>query len=251
MKKWGWLILIVFSLPACRDEDLSPDQCILESIHLDDYNRLEFLTLSGGRIYQIKQQLEVDGDIDLVSSFQFTYFNDSVVVLDQLNPGKFPYMRVQMENEQPIKIIRHFPTEDVLLFHDLMYYDDRVEVKMSRLASTGDLADLAFGVYYFNENNNIGRVEKFRSDFEGSFYKYEERFFQYDQGISPLKNMLIPFFIQVALPDAEFFSCNNITVDQRIDARDNYSYRYSESGHTVAQIASDGSQVSFSYLNCD
>lgn len=251
MKKWGWLILIVFSLPACQDEDLIPDQCILESIHLDDYNRLEFLTLSGGRIYQIKQQLEVDGDIDLVSSFQFTYFNDSVVVLDQLNPGKFPYMRVQMENEQPVKIIRHFPTEDVLLFHDLMYYDDRVEVKMSRLASTGDLADLAFGVYYFNENNNIGRVEKFRSDFEGSFYKYEERFFQYDQGISPLKSMLIPFFIQVALPDAEFFLYNNITVDQRIDARDIYSYRYSESGHTVAQIASDGSQVSFSYLNCD
>ena len=251
MKRWSWLILVVFSIQACQEENLGPDRCILEAIYLDEYNRFEFLTLSEGVIYQIRQKFELEGDVDLVSSFQFTYFQDSVVIRDQLNPGKFPYMRVQMENEQPIKIVRHFPTEDVLLFHEFSYYDDRIEVKMSRLASTGDLADLAYGIYYFDEKGNIGRVEKFRSDFEGSFYKYEERFFQYDQGISPLKNMLIPFFMRVALPDAEFFSLNNITVDQRIDARDNYSYRYSESGHTVAQIAADGSQVSFSYLNCE
>ncbi|HCX22601.1 MAG: hypothetical protein CMB80_25640 [Flammeovirgaceae bacterium] len=203
--KWtlGLMLLFILTL-SCEESEPALSECILEAIHLDDRNRLEFVTISGGKIYQVTQKYETDEEIETVASYRFNSFPDSLVILDQLNPGKFPFMRVNYENGRPYKIIRHFPTEDVLLTHDISYSNDLIEVNMSRVASTGDFAELGHGLYHLDASGNVFHVEKFRWDLNQQIYKYDERFFQYDQGISPLEGLLIPFFVRVALPDAEF-----------------------------------------------
>ncbi len=247
-------LMIMGLLVGCAEDSIAPKGCILESMEFDARNRYRFVTVGGGTIYEQRQEVEDgEGNVEVLASFRFTYFADSVVVTDQLNPAKYPYLRAKLENDQPVEVVRYFPGPDVLLTHFITYESDRFQVDMYRLASTGAYDYVAYGIYHTNAKGHVTRLESFFRDLDnpGEFVKSDDRFFLYDDSLSPLMGLYLPFFAGVNLPDVAYFSPNNIVTDQSTDLRYDYQYAFDENGNTTIQFASDGASVKFRYLNCD
>lgn len=245
------LLLIILS--GCEDEGFQPPTCILEEIEFDSNNRYRFETISGGTIYRQIQEYVTNDRIETLASFQFQYFTDSLVILDQLNPGKYPYLRAKYEDDRLKEVVRHFPLSDVLVTHFFSYNEDHFRVDMYRLASTGDYSYVAYGIYYTDESGNITRQESYLSQIENpdSFVRSEDRYFLYDLAKSPLQGLFLPFFSSFSLPGPEFFSPNNIVADQIDNTRREFQYQYGANGSTLAQIGTSGAAIQYHYLNCN
>lgn len=245
--------LILLSLTfSCKENDEPDTACILERIQFDQYNSLEFVTLSGGVIYQLRQVFEYEDELNVVASFQFTYFLDSLVVNDQLEPGKLPYLTVSLKDDQPQQVIRYFPSADVQIIHDFTYADDFIRVDLTRLASNGESLHAAYAYYYLNSSQNVDRIERYEIEREGlfTFEKVEDRAFIYDNYESPFQGLYLPFFADSELPDIKFFSANNILDIQEQNEVLRFTYEYGEENSTKRLTDPQGRSVAFHYLNC-
>ncbi|MEQ8471311.1 MAG: hypothetical protein RIC35_08995 [Marinoscillum sp.] len=252
--KWKtFYILVVMSFAIACDEIEDPfSGCILESIQFDSYNRLEFMTLSGGMVYQVRQVYEYEDEYKTLASFQFTYYQDSIVVKDQLEPGKLPYLTVSLANDLPIQVVKYFPSADVQIIHDFTYSDEFIRIDLTRLASNGESLHAAYAFYHMNKEGNVERIERYEIESENlnNFEKVEDRSFVYDFYNNPFKGLFLPFFANSELPDIKFFSKNNILDIQEQNQVYRYTYQYGEEKSTRVLTDPNGQSVEFSYLNC-
>lgn len=250
------LFLSTFFILSCsilESDDEQITNCILEEIRFNEVNSLKFQTISGGRIYQIKQLLTLEDEIRTVASFQFNYFQDSIAVVDQINPSTQPFLSINLENEKPKQITRFFLTAGVKLIHEITYPEnDIIRVDLNREASTGDVLYVGYSLYYLNPNGNIVRNERFRADEDESsgFLKIEDRRYTYDDYPSPQDNLYLPFFADTNFPDVKFFSPNNILSFTEDNQTFEFQYQYDENNNTTSQILPMGQAIEFNYINC-
>ena len=256
----GWRItsatFTFILLISCSLEDVEKNEaCILEEVQFDDYNRLKFTTISGGKIYQVKQEFTFEGETDVVASFQFTYFKDSLVIRNQLEstPTKLPFISVKFEGDRPLEVIKYFPSSDVKLIHEFDYsVDNRIRINLTRVASNGQSLFAAFANYYIDSKGNVFQLESYALDRETAteFVKVEDRTFIYDSYQSPMQGMFLPFFAGNYLPDVKFFSRNNVLEIRENEQNARYEYEYGENDNTLTQVQPNGQPVYFSYVNC-
>ncbi|MFT4738438.1 MAG: hypothetical protein ACI8QD_000150 [Cyclobacteriaceae bacterium] len=247
---------ICFVCLSCTDGDISKhDNCILSTIQFDDFNKLQFTTVSGGQIYYVRQTFTFEGETKTVAFYQFTYFEDSLVIKDQLAQvsSLTPYISVKFEDEKPIQVVRFFNSSGVKLVHDFDYSQkDRLQVSLTRVASNGQSLFAAYANYHMNSAGNVSRIERFGIDPDDRsvFILNEDRVFSYDDFKSPVKGYYLPFFTDTNLPDVKFFSTNNVLSIAENNTTARYEYIYDASNNTTAQIPPSGQPVIFSYLNC-
>ena len=234
-------------------EDITKPPCILEEIVLDEFNSLKFRTISGGVVYQVVQEFTLGDEIDTLAYFQYVYFLDSLVVLNQLDPGQRPYMSVSFENDRPTRVLRYFTSTGVLLDFDFEYGESSLRVDLTRIASNGDELLATYANYYFDENDNVERIEQFGIDQEdrSNFVLINDQRFTYDNQVSPLQGLYLPFFANPNVPSVEFFSGNNIiSVEDEVGVVE-IDYDFNSDNMVSRQINPDGTQIGYEYLNCD
>ena len=236
---------------SCQEEpEVAP--CILNEIELDEFNTLQYFTISGGRVYQLRQLFDNGVERDTLAFFQYTYFLDSLVVTNQLDPSLRPYMSVRYEGERILQVVRYFTSSGVLLLFDFEYGDAIVTVNLTRVASNGDELFATYANYYFDDADNVVRIEQFGIDEDdrSQFVLTQDRRFTYDNFVSPLEGLLLPFFANANVPGVEFFSKNNIIVVEDEDERIEIDYIYNEFGNVTRQLNPDGTELGYGYVNC-
>ena len=240
---------------GCDDGDVKPD-CILERIQFDDFNSLKFVTISGGQVYQVTQEFELNAEVRELVFFQFTYFEDSIVVINQSDPiiTKYPYLWVNLKDGRPEKVVRFFSQSAVRLTHTFDYsQNNRIRISIERLASTGELLRAGYGDYFFDDAGNVTRLVIFGIDPDdrSQLIQVSDQSFTYDGFKSPVKGLYLPWFNATQLPDPRFFSSNNIlTVSENNDVG-RYRYDYGENDQVQENVQPDGRPIKFTYVNCD
>ena len=250
-------VLLLGSCSVLESDDESQTQCILEEIQFDPFNSIRFETISGGIVYRVLQEFTPEeDDIRITESYRFNYYPDEIVVTDQMNPvTPYPYMTVELmeDGEQLSRIVRYFASAGVLLFHEFSYPEENlIRIDLTREASTGDILYIGYALYYLNNDGNVSREERFRTDEEESsgFRKVQDRRYQYDNSLSPQDNLLLPFFGGPTFPDVTFFSVNNVLSFTENGQTFDYSYLYNDNNSPVEQLLPTGQAIQFGYVNC-
>lgn len=256
IKRLIWLapLLLVSSCSLTGSEKDKAPECILSKIQFDENNSLNFQTISGGRIYTLTQELTVDGETSITTSFQFNYFKDSISVVNQQNPNSLkPYMNVELKNDQPVEVIRNFNSVGVTLIHDISYpSENRIRVDLTREASTGDVLYVGYSDYELDENGNVVRNQQFRADSDepSGFFSIMDRSYTYDDNPNPQDGLYLPFFANVSFPDLRFFIANNVQSYTEDGRTFTYQYDYGPNGEVIRQTLPTGVVLLFSYVNC-
>ena len=249
-------ILAQIAIASCTVNNATPENsCILSEIQFAENSRLVFTTISGGQIYQLRQEfLREDDEPLVVAAFQFQYFVDSLVVRNQLEQElRFPFMTVKFEDEKPKRVEKYFGGSGVRLIHEMDYSKtDKILIDLYREASDGQILYAGYSNYFTDENGNIIRNERFFADREDPtvFEKFEDVTFEYDDFQSPQKNLFLPFFTDTNFPDARFFSPNNVLLARNENGTFNYQYGYDEFGNMTSMIQPDGTPVYYRYIGC-
>jgi len=251
-----FLSLVWFFFASAEDEnELNFDPFIVESIQFSENSRLVFQTISGGMIYQVKQENLLKETPEVVASFSYSYFSDSIAIKNQLqdNPSRFPYMWVLLENERPKRVTRFFPTGAVQLIHRIDYSDEsKIRIDMERVASNLDTLNAGYGEYYLDDNNNVSRLVVFGIDEDnpGQLRLYQDQSYSYDDVTNPIKEFYLPFFNTTSLVNPGFFSANNIISEEGTNGSAFYNLTYGPGGELSSSNSSD-QLIFFQYLNCN
>lgn len=257
-KSLRFLLIPLLFLGACNlaeTESEEETECFLSKIQFNPFDSLNFRTISGGRVYSLTQELTVDGETSITASFQFSYQQESIRVVDQINPHPInPYMHITLdENDRPVKVIRYFNSIGVVLIHEISYPEgNRVRVDLTREASTGDVLYIGYADYQLDDNGNVVRQQQFRADEDDSsqFTSILDRSYTYDDNPSPQDDLYLPFFANVNFPTLTFFSANNILSYTENGQTFSFDYDYGPKGEVIRQTRPTGNDILFGYANC-
>lgn len=256
-KSFIWIPLLVVIAMSCSVNDSESDsmtECILQEIRFDEFNSLNFKTISGGRIFNLTQEFTFEGETDIVESFLFKYVPDSIAILDQNDPfSTRPFISVRLEDEKPVQVVKFFSGSGVRLIHDINYSEpNQIRIDLTRIVSFGDEFYEGYSIYYLNPNGNVTRNERFEAilDEPGEFIKFEDRFYMYDDFPNPQKDLYLPFFADRNFPDVKFFSSNNIQSFTEQEQLFQFQNIYGEDQNLVSQILPGGQSIRFGYVNC-
>ncbi|WP_340105757.1 hypothetical protein [Rhodohalobacter sp. 8-1] len=257
----GFLLLLIIPLlllGACdllQSESEEDTECYLSKIQFNEFDSLKFRTISGGRVYSLKQELTVDGETDITASFQFSYNKESIRVVDQLNlhPTN-PYMSVTLDgDDRPVEVIRFFNSIAVKLTHDISYPEEnKIRVDLTREASTGDVLYVGYSNYNLDDEGNVIRLQQFRAEEDAptQFTPMLDRFYTYDDHPNPQDGLYLPFFANVNFPTLTFFSSNNILSYTENGQAFTFDYEYGPDEEVIRQTRPAGNEILFGYANC-
>lgn len=248
------LLFIFSSCDLVNSENEESVECYLSKIQFNQFDSLNFRTISGGRVYSLTQELTVDGESDITASFKYTYRENSIRIVDQLNfhPTN-PFMAVTLEDDRPVQVLKYFNSVGVLLIHEITYPEEnRIRVDLTREASTGDVLYVGYSVYNLDESGNVVHLQQFRvnDDNPSEFFPLVDRFYTYDDNPNPQKELYLPFFANVDFPTLTFFSSNNILSYTENGQTFNFNYEYGPDGEVVKQTRPAGNNILFGYANC-
>lgn len=251
------LLSLLFILSSCdlvNSDNEEQVECYLSKIQFNQFDSLNFRTISGGRVYSLTQELTIDGESDITASFQYAYQKNSIRIVDQLNfhPTN-PFMAITLEDERPVQVLRYFNSVGVLLTHDVSYPEEnKIRVDLTREASTGDVLYIGYSDYTLDENRNVVRLQQFRvnDDNPSEFFPILDRFYTYDNNPNTQSNLYLPFFANVDFPNPTFFSSNNILSYTENGQTFNFNYDYGPDGEIVRQTRPAGNDILFGYANC-
>lgn len=248
--------LLVFSSCNLLESDNQEEtECYLSRIQFNPFDSLNFRTISGGRVYSLTQELTVDGETDITASFQFSYQQESIRIVDQLNPHPVnPYMQVTLdEDDRPVEVIRYFNSIGVVLIHEITYPEEnKIRVDLTREASTGNVLYIGYSDYNLDTNGNVVRLQQFRADEDNpsEFSIILDRFYTYDDNPNPQDDLYLPFFSSVNFPDLTFFSSNNVLSYTENGQTFQFNYDYGPVGEVIRQTRPAGNEILFGYANC-
>lgn len=257
-KSFRFFLIFLMLLGACNLTESKSDEdteCFLSKIQFNPFDSLNFRTISGGRVYSLTQELTVDDETSITASFQFSYQQNSIRIVDQLNPHPVnPYMEITLDgDDRPIEVIRYFNSIAVTLTHDISYPEqNRIRVDLTREASTGDMLYVGFSNYVLDDAGNVVRNQQFRAneDNPSEFFSILDRSYTYDDRPNPQDDLYLPFFANVNFPTLTFFSANNIVSYTEDGQTFSFDYDYGPNGEVVRQTRPTGNDILFGYANC-
>lgn len=229
-------------------------ECYLSRIQFNEFDSLNFRTISGGRVYSLTQESTVDGETSITALFQFSYQQESIRVVDQMDPHPVnPYMAITLEDDRPVEVVRYFNSIGVVLTHEISYPEmNRIRVDLTREASTGDVLYIGYADYRLDDNGNVVRLQQFRADEDNpsEFTPMLDRFYTYDDNPNPQDDLYLPFFANVNFPTLTFFSSNNILSYTENGQTFKFDYAYGPNREVVRQTRPAGNEILFGYANC-
>ncbi len=250
------MIVACCAIISC-DEDITPaTDCILEGIQLDESNSILFTTISGGLIYEVKQQLTLEDETRTLVSFRFNYFEDSIAIINQSSSvsSQFPHLWINLRENRPVKVVRYFAQSDVQLIHTFDYFDpSKIRIKLDRVASNGSLLKAGYGDYFIDDNGNVIRLTLFGIDPDNSaeFIMTSDRTYSYDEFKNPTKGLYLPYFNATSLPDPRFISNNNILSTNEGSNFVALVHQYGAKSQVTQSREPNGSVLQYSYINCE
>jgi hypothetical protein len=249
-----FIILLFTGCDLVQSDNETDTECYLDRIQFNEFESLNFQTISGGRVYTLTQELIVDGEPSVTASFQFNYKKNSIRVVNRTDPHPInPYMQITLEDDRPVEVIRYFNSVGVILTHDITYPEqNRIRVDLTREASTGDVLYVGYSDYQLDNSGNVVRQQQFRAsdDDPESFTTIFDRFYSYDDNPNPQDDLYLPFFANVNFPDTRFFSSNNITSYTENGETFSFDYDYGPRGEVIRQVQPTGVEILFGYANC-
>jgi len=248
------LLFIFNSCDLVNSENEERGECYLSKIQFNQFDSLNFRTISGGRVYSLTQELTVGDESDITASFQYAYSENSIRIVDQLNfhPTN-PFMAVTLEDGRPVRVLKYFNSVGVLLIHEISYPEEnKIRVDLTREASTGDVLYIGYSEYLKNDEGNVVRHRSFRQTNEhpSGFLPILDRSYTYDDNPNPQDGLYLPFFANVDFPTITFFSSNNILSYTENGQSFSFDYEYGPSGEIVRQTRPEGNDILFGYANC-
>lgn len=251
------LLSLLFLFSSCdlvNSENDEQAECYLSKIQFNQFDSLNFRTISGGRVYSLTQELTVNGESEITASFQYTYRENSIRIVDQLNfhPTN-PFMAITLEDERPIQVLRYFNSVGVLLIHEVSYpAENKIRVDLTREASNGNVLYVGYADYSLDEDGNVVRLQQFRvnDDDPSEFFPILDRFYTYDNNSNAQSDLYLPFFANVDFPTPTFFSSNNILSYTENGQTFDFDYDYGPNGEVVRQTRPAGNDILFGYANC-
>lgn len=250
------LLIPVLIFQSCDINSSTPDtdSCILSSIQFDAINTIHISTVSGGKIFEVFQEANIDGETEIVASFRFIYQPDSISIRNLLSSGdQFQSLGIKLEDDRPVQVIKSFSGQGIQLIHDVTYPSNQlVRVDLTRIASNGDSLIVGFSNYHKDNNGNVRRYERYSADRSNpEFFTLEEDLiFTYDDFESPVNGYYLPFFNNTGFPDARFFSNGNITSISQDSSTVFFENEYGREGQLLSQKQVNGPVVFFEYANC-
>ncbi len=149
IKSFFWIPLLMVIGISCSVSDSESDrmtECILQEIRFDEFNSLNFKTISGGRIFNLTQEFTFEGETEIVESFLFKYAPDSIAILDQNDPfSTHPFISVRLKDEKPVHVVKFFSGSGVRLIHEIDYSEpNQIRIDLTRIVSRGILWRLRY-----------------------------------------------------------------------------------------------------------
>lgn len=251
-----WPLILLIMLGGCdliESQNEEGTECYLNKIQFNVFDSLNFRTISGGQVYSLTQELAIDGETSVTASFQFTYRQGSIRIVDRLNPHPVnPYMAITLEDDRPVEVVRYFNSVGVVLTHEITYPEENtIRVDLTREASTGDVLYIGYSEYFKNEKGNVVHQRSFRqTDGPTSVVPILDRTYTYDDNPNPQDGLYLPFFANVNFPTLTFFSSNNILSYTEDGQTFNFDYMYGPEDEVTRQTRPEGNQILFGYANC-
>ena len=244
-----WLLVV-----SCAEQEGQPEfNCLLRRIVYDQSGSLLLETVSGGKIYQMKEQYYEGGKYQTLVPYKFKIPMTQVLIDDLSDDSTVPLITVFLENERPVKVEKYFSDSGVTLTHIITYEGAQIRDQLNWQAKSGEKLKYGYADYFLDANGNVVNYKQFNYDIEDQsiITQTEDIQFEYDDSESPWDGLYFPFFANIGMVDIKFFSKNNIVNIYNKSASQRYDYQYNQSGlPTLLSVSGSANEVEFEYINC-
>lgn len=239
---------------SCTDDsnELSTN-CLLSRIVYDQSGSLKLETVSGGKIYQMKEQFLEEGKYKTLVTYGFKYPLNEVIIDNLSDDITVPLIHVYLENGRPAKVERYFSDSGVTLTHMITYEGSVIRDELNWEAKSGDKLKYGYADYHLDGNGNVENYKQFNYDIEDQsiITQTEDIVFEYDDSDSPWDGLYFPMFLNIGMVDIKFFSKNNIVNIYDKTASQRYDYQYNQKGLPILlSVSGSSNEVEFEYINC-
>ncbi|MTI40663.1 hypothetical protein [Fulvivirga lutimaris] len=239
---------------SCSEEEGKPNtSCLLRRIVYDQTGSLLLETVSGGKIYQIKEQFKEGGKYKTLVTYGFKYPLNQVAIDDLSDDSTVPLILVYLDNNRPVKVEKYFSDSGVTLTHVITYEGTVIRDELNWEAKSGEKLKYGYADYLLDDNGNVVNYKQFNYGIEDQsiITQTEDIQFEYDESESPWDGLYFPFFANIGMVDIKFFSKNNIVNIYDKIASQRYDYQYNQSGlPTLLSVSGSSNEVEFEYINC-
>ncbi|GAA4281647.1 hypothetical protein [Gaetbulibacter aestuarii] len=146
-----------------------------------------------------------------------------------------PIISAKYQNGDLIQVKRFYSATRYNYFI-FEYSADKITVKQDYVSGS-TYQNIAYADYFLDENGNAiaTKIYKYDTSSASNYTLFNERENTYDIGNNPWKGIIYPTFLCQNLPNAMFFSQNNMIteIDKTRGATSNYSYEFDANNLTI------------------
>jgi len=251
----------VLNLSCAKGDDSiqADDSCLIEKIISEEF------------VYEYKYN--VRGDLFIINQeFRLTEPNPTflrvyvkTVTPDSIAIGRLtnnfvqdePRITAKYDEGQIVELKRFFTSGETNILN-FTYTSEKVRITVDYDNGQGGMQKVSYGDYFF-DGDNISKVEKYEygaNPNEASLV--EVKSYTYDTANNPWQGLVFPVFLCPELPEARFFSKNNILTETSNGEEALFQFEYDGDltlGARVPLFTSCASsneriQETYTYLNC-
>lgn len=253
--------IYVFIFGCSKDDGIAVNDgnCIIEKITSEEF------------VYEYKYN--VRGDLFIVNQeFRLTEPNPTFLRVyvktispDSITIGRLrndfqqdpPRIAVQYTNGNVSEVKRFFTSGEtnILTFE---YSAEKIRISVDYDSGDGGMQKVAFGDYFL-DGNNISKVEKYEYGADPNVAELVVvKSYTYDTANNPWKGLVFPVFFCPELPEARFFSANNVLTEnvngQETELQYDYDGETTIGGNVLlfnaCESPTEKIQERYSYINC-
>ena len=194
----------------------------------------------------------LSGDTWFVNStYKHIYENDSLYIKDfKLFTEGDTYLSALYDTKIQ-SVTTSFPNNAAIYRYTFDYAQtDKLTITLDEMNGNTAICD-SRGTYNFDERGDVVRLEVLRN---ADRYPGEpttlDITYTYDIVLNPIKELVLPHFINAALPEATYFSMHNRVTETSDGATKNYNITYGTDPMPNQILRANGVTEKFDYPNC-
>lgn len=261
MRRLGWLLMLPL-LVDCTSNEFQPSTEEKCRLGLFVYGQ------SAGRDVRFNMSYDISFKVDVLNDeinqsgtwavqkiYKHIYRNDSLYIRDftGFKEGQ-TYITAQLG--QKIQQVRRFFPDLGKTYRYTFDYSksSQVTITLELMVSENVAQFDSRGVYYFDTNADVIRLEIFKNaDIYGGVpgeFTYRDIAYTYDYILNPFQNLVFVNFLKPALPDVQFLSMHNRLTAKYGDVTQTYQFTYGTDPMPNKIVNPDNSVWQLEYPNC-